>query len=49
MKVRIEIDCTPEEARAALGLPDVSGLNEQLVERDAEADDAELGRLRPRS
>jgi hypothetical protein len=31
MKVRIELDCTPEEARAALGLPDVSGLNETLV------------------
>jgi hypothetical protein len=31
MKVTIEIDCTPPEARAALGLPDVTGLNEHLV------------------
>lgn len=31
MKVRIEIDCTPEEARAALGLPDVTALNEALM------------------
>ena len=27
MKVNIEIECTPEEARAFLGLPDVSKAN----------------------
>jgi hypothetical protein len=27
MKVHVEIDCTPEEARAFLGLPDVSKAN----------------------
>lgn len=32
MKVNIEIDCTPAEARAFLGLPDVAPLNEQLVQ-----------------
>ena len=31
MKVNVEIDCTPAEARAFLGLPDVSRLNEALV------------------
>lgn len=31
MKVNIEIDCTPAEARAFFGLPDVTPLNEQLV------------------
>jgi hypothetical protein len=31
MKLNVEIDCTPAEARAFLGLPDVSGLNEHLV------------------
>ncbi len=31
MKVTIEVDCTPQEARAALGLPDVTALNEKLV------------------
>jgi Family of unknown function (DUF6489) len=31
MKVRVEVECTPEEARASLGLPDVSGLNDALV------------------
>lgn len=31
MKARIEVECTPEEARAFLGLPDVSELNQHLV------------------
>jgi hypothetical protein len=31
MKVTVEVDCTPQEARAALGLPDVTALNEQLM------------------
>ena len=40
MKLNIEIDCTPAEARAFLGLPDVTGINEHLVaELDARADD----------
>lgn len=32
MKARIEIDCTPEEARAFLGLPDITELNAHLVD-----------------
>lgn len=32
MKVNITIDCSPQEARAFFGLPDVTPLNEQLVE-----------------
>jgi hypothetical protein len=31
MKFRIEADCTPEEARAFMGLPDVTPLNDHLV------------------
>ena len=31
MKMTIEVDCSPEEARRFLGLPDVTALNEQLV------------------
>jgi hypothetical protein len=31
MKLNITVDCTPEEARAFLGLPDVAPLNETLV------------------
>lgn len=33
MKVNIEIDCTPEEARAFMGLPDVSALHAIYLER----------------
>ncbi len=32
MKMNIEIDCTPEEARELLGLPDVSKANEVYVD-----------------
>jgi hypothetical protein len=31
MKVTIDIDCTPEEARAFLGLPDVKPMQEALL------------------
>jgi hypothetical protein len=31
MKVRVELDCTPEEARAFLGLPEVRPLQERLL------------------
>jgi hypothetical protein len=31
MKMTIEVECTPVEARAFLGLPDVGPLNEHLV------------------
>jgi len=32
MKVNVELDCTPEEARRFLGLPDVSKANEAYVD-----------------
>lgn len=32
MKVHVEIDCTPEEARQFLGLPDVSKANQFYVD-----------------
>jgi hypothetical protein len=32
MKVNVEIDCTPDEARRFLGLPDVSKANEAYVD-----------------
>ena len=32
MKVHVEVDCTPEEARRFLGLPDVSKANEAYVD-----------------
>lgn len=33
MKVTIEIDCTPEEARRFLGLPDVQPMQQAVMER----------------
>jgi hypothetical protein len=32
MKLNVEIDCTPAEARAFLGLPDVTALNARLAD-----------------
>lgn len=32
MKVTIDIDCTPEEARSFMGLPDVSAAQQAVVE-----------------
>jgi hypothetical protein len=37
MKVNVEIECTPEEARRFLGLPDVSKANEVYVDAIAKA------------
>lgn len=37
MKVNVEIECTPEEARRFLGLPDVQKANEVYVEAVAKA------------
>ena len=31
MKISIDVDCSPEEARRFLGLPDVAEFNEALV------------------
>ncbi|MEL6416340.1 MAG: DUF6489 family protein [Pseudomonadota bacterium] len=37
MKVTIEVDCTPEEARAFMGLPDVTEANSIYVESMSKA------------
>ena len=31
MKITVNVDCTPEEARAFFGLPDVRPMQEQLL------------------
>ena len=33
MKIKIDIDCTPEEARACLGLPDVAPLQDAVMDK----------------
>jgi hypothetical protein len=47
MKMTIEIDCTPQEARAFLGLPDVTALNEVLVAEMQNRMSANLAMLAP--
>lgn len=47
MKVNIEIDCTPAEARAFFGLPDVTPLNEQLVGEMSKRMGANIEALEP--
>ncbi len=45
MKVTIEMDVTPEEARRALGLPDLTPLHDHYIERVREA--VERGTIAP--
>lgn len=47
MKMTIEVDCTPEEARRFMGLPDVSGLNDHLVQEMTKRIDANISLLQP--
>ncbi|MXP28024.1 hypothetical protein GRI58_04210 [Porphyrobacter algicida] len=37
MKVHVEIDCTPEEARSFMGLPDVGKANDVYVDMMSKA------------
>jgi len=37
MKINVEVDCTPEEARRAMGLPDLSPVHERYVAMMVEA------------
>jgi hypothetical protein len=47
MNVKIEIDCTPAEARSFLGLPDVSVLNDHVVQEVQKRMDANMAMLQP--
>ena len=47
MKMTIEIDCTPIEARSFLGLPDVSLLNDHLVNEMKSRMDTNMALLQP--
>ncbi|WP_300527082.1 DUF6489 family protein [Maricaulis sp.] len=47
MKVTIDIECTPVEARAFLGLPDVSVLNDRMVEEMVRRMEANMDSLEP--
>jgi hypothetical protein len=47
MKVNIELDCTPAEARAFLGLPDVTALNETLMAEMVKRAEANMDQMDP--
>jgi len=47
MKMTIEVDCSPEEARRFLGLPDVSSLNDHLVDEMKKRIDANMSMISP--
>ena len=47
MKVNINIECSSEEARAFLGLPDVTHLNERLTEEMVRRMETNLESMEP--
>jgi hypothetical protein len=47
MKMTIEVDCSPEEARRFLGLPDVSALNDHLVDEMKKRIDTNMSMISP--
>ena len=47
MKVTVEVDCTPAEARAFMGLPDVEPLNDHLVSEMKRRMDENINAMQP--
>jgi hypothetical protein len=47
MKVTMNVDCTPEEARAFLGLPDVKPMQEHLMRELQERMSANIRAMEP--
>ena len=47
MKIKIDIDCTPEEARSFFGLPDVRPMQEALIAQLQERMTANLAAMDP--
>ena len=47
MKMTIEIDCTPVEARGFFGLPDVTPVNQHMVDEMKRRLDANIAMLEP--
>ena len=47
MKVTVDVECTPEEARAFLGLPDVKPMQEQLMQEVQERMAANIRAMEP--
>lgn len=47
MKITMNVECTPEEARAFLGLPDVKPMQEQLMQEVQERMAANIRAMEP--
>ncbi len=47
MKTTIDIDCTPQEARQFLGLPDIGPMQEELIAELGQRLKAGLGTMEP--
>lgn len=47
MKINVEVDCTPEEARAFLGLPDLRPMQDRLLAEMQERMSTSLRALDP--
>ena len=47
MKITVDIDCTPEEARTFLGLPDVKPMQEAMMTQIQERMTASLSAMEP--
>ena len=47
MKMNVEVDCTPAEARAFLGLPDVTPLNEAMIAEMQKRMQANVAAMQP--
>lgn len=47
MKVTVNVECTPEEARAFLGLPNVAPINDAFVNAMKERVEANIDAVKP--
>ncbi len=47
MKVTVNVECTPLEARAFLGLPDVTPLNDFMIEQMKKRIEANIHSMQP--
>lgn len=47
MKINVEVECTPAEARAFLGLPDVTPLNDAMVAEMQKRMEANVAAMQP--
>ena len=47
MKITINVDCTPEEARRYMGLPDVAPMQEAVLQKIQDQMMANVGSMQP--